>query len=264
MLERYGDDGRILAGGQSLVPALNMRLATPRAVIDINRLPGLDVIRATPSGLVIGALARHDAVEESPVVRQHAPLVAAAMPHVGHTAIRARGTFGGSLALADPAAELPACVVALDATIRLASRRGTREVAAADFFQGVYTTALAPGEVLMEVVIPIAEAGWRAGFDELARRHGDFALAGLAARLRVEGRGVRDARLVFFGVGHGPVRARGAEAALTAGADVGAAQRALADDLDPPADVHGSAALRRHLAGVLLARVVARIMEARS
>lgn len=263
LLERYGDDGRILAGGQSLVPALNMRLATPRALIDINRLPGLDVIRATPAGLVIGALARHDEVERSAAVREHAPLIAAAMPHVGHTAIRTRGTFGGSLALADPAAELPACVVALDATIRLASRRGTREVAAADFFRGIYTTALEPGELLVEVVIPTAEPGWRSGFDELARRHGDFALAGLAARLRVDGRAPRAARLVFFGVGTGPVRARGAEAALTTAGGVAAAQRALADDLDPPGDVHGSPALRRHLAGVLLARVVARIMEAR-
>ena len=240
-----------------------MRLATPRALIDINRLPGLEEIRATPAGLVIGALARHDDVEGSPLVRQHAPLIAAAMPHVGHGAIRARGTFGGSLALADPAAELPACVVALDATIRVASRRGTREVPAAGFFRGIYTTALEPGEILLEVVIPSSDGAWRVGFDELARRHGDFALAGLAARLRLDGRSVRDARLVFFGVGAGPVRARRAEAALTGGGDVAAAQRALAGELDPPGDVHGSPALRRHLAGVLLGRVAARIMEDR-
>jgi aerobic carbon-monoxide dehydrogenase medium subunit len=240
-----------------------MRLATPRAVIDINRLPGLGAIRATPAGLVIGALARHDEVEASLLVREHASLIAAAMPYVGHAAIRARGTFGGSLALADPAAELPACAVALDAIIRVANRRGTRDVAAADFFRGVYTTALEPGELLLEVLIPPAEAGWRAGFDEMARRHGDFALAGLAARLRPEGRAFRAARLVFFGIGTGPVRARRAEAALTASGDVRTAQRALADDLDPPADVHGSAELRRHLAGVLLARVVQRVGAAR-
>jgi aerobic carbon-monoxide dehydrogenase medium subunit len=262
LLERYGEDGRILAGGQSLVPALNMRLATPRAVIDINRLPGLDAIRLAPEGLVLGALARHEAVERSPLVREHAPLLALAMPHVGHEAIRTRGTVGGSLALADPAAELPACAVALDATIRVEGRRGRRDVAAADFFHGVYTTALEPGELVVEVVVPSA-TGWRSAFQELARRHGDFALAGLAARARVEGDALREARLVFFGVGAAPVRARGAERALAgrrADADaIVAAQRALAGELDPPGDVHGSPALRRHLAGVLLSRVVTQL-----
>ena len=262
LLERYGEDGRILAGGQSLVPALNMRLATPRAVIDINRLPGLDAIQLAPEGLVLGALARHEAVERSPLVREHAPLLALAMPHVGHEAIRTRGTVGGSLALADPAAELPACAVALDATIRVEGRRGRRDVAAADFFHGVYTTALEPGELVVEVVVPSA-TGWRSAFQELARRHGDFALAGLAARARVEGDALREARLVFFGVGAAPVRARGAERALAgrrADADaIVAAQRALAGELDPPGDVHGSPALRRHLAGVLLSRVVTQL-----
>jgi len=261
LLERYGEDGRILAGGQSLVPTLNMRLATPRAVIDINRLPGLAEIRATGDGLVIGALARYDEVEASALIREKAPLIAAAMPHVGHAAIRARGTFGGSLALADPAAELPACAVALDATIRVANRRGTREIPAAEFFQGVYTTALAPGEVIIEVLIPGAEQDWRDGFDELARRSGDFALAGLAARVRLEGRTVRDARLVFFGVGTTPVRARRAEAALAQSAEIRAAQRALAAELDPLGDIHGSPELRRHLAGVLLERVLRKLLE---
>ena len=267
LLERYGDDGRILAGGQSLVPALNMRLATPRAVIDINRLPGLDVIRLASEGLVIGALARHEAVERSPLVREHAPLLALAMPHVGHEAIRTRGTVGGSLALADPAAELPACAVALDATIRVEGRRGRRGVAAADFFRGIYTTALEPGELVTELVVPPAP-GWRSDFQELARRHGDFALAGLAARARVERDGIAEARLVLFGVGPAPVRAHRAERALAGrrvDADVVAAtQRALAAELDPPGDVHGSPALRRHLAGVLLSRVITRLAEARA
>jgi carbon-monoxide dehydrogenase medium subunit len=267
LLERYGDDGRILAGGQSLVPALNMRLATPRAVIDINRLPGLDAIRLASEGLVIGALARHEAVERSPLVREHAPLLALAMPHVGHEAIRTRGTVGGSLALADPAAELPACAVALDATIRVEGRRGRRGVAAADFFRGIYTTALEPGELVTELVVPPAP-GWRSDFQELARRHGDFALAGLAARARVERDGIAEARLVLFGVGPVPVRAHRAERALAGrrvDADVvAAAQRALAAELDPPGDVHGSPALRRHLAGVLLSRVITRLAEARA
>jgi carbon-monoxide dehydrogenase medium subunit len=264
LLDRYGDEGRILAGGQSLVPALNLRLAAPRAVIDINRLPDLDGIRVAPDGLVIGALVRQETLERSPLVREHAPLLAAAVPHVGHTAIRARGTVGGSLALADPAAELPACMVALDATIQVAGRAGRRPIAAADFFRGIYTTALGPGEIVTEVRLPRAAAGWRWGFDELARRHGDFALAGLAAGLRGAG-GATEARLVFLGVGIGPVRARGAEAALAGRAvdaeTLAAAARALDRDLDPPGDIHGSPALRRHLAAVLLARVVGRLAE---
>jgi len=276
LLDRYGDDGRILAGGQSLVPALNLRLATPRAVIDINRVPELDAIRVTPEGLVIGALVRQEALERSPLVREHAPLVAAAVPHVGHSAIRARGTIGGSLALADPAAELPACMVALGATIRAASRAGRRDVAAADFFRGIYTTALAPGEIVAEVVVPRAAPGWRWGFEELARRHGDFALAGLAAGVLAARGGPSESRaevlgeirLVFCGVGPRPVRARRAEAALTGqradAAVLAAAGRALDGDLDPPGDVHGSPALRRHLARVLLSRVVGRLAGARS
>jgi carbon-monoxide dehydrogenase medium subunit len=268
LLARYGDDGRVLAGGQSLVPALNLRLAAPRAVIDINRIPDLDAIRVTADGLAIGALVRQEALERSPLVREHAPLIAAAVPHVGHSAIRARGTIGGSLALADPAAELPACVVALGATIRAARRGGARAIGADEFFRGVYTTALAPGEIVIEIVVPPPTPGWRWGFEELARRQGDFALAGLAAGARVESGVVAEARLVFFGVGPRPGRARRAEAALVgrrADAEtLGAAGRALDDDLDPPGDVHGSPALRRHLARVLLARVVGRLVEARS
>ena len=290
LLDRYGDDGRILAGGQSLVPALNLRLATPRAVIDINRIPDLDAIRVTGEGLVIGALVRQEALERSPLVREHAPLIAAAVPHVGHSAIRARGTIGGSLALADPAAELPACAVALGATIRAGRRGGSRDIAADDFFRGIYTTALAPGEIVTEIMLPRSAAGWRWGFEELARRHGDFALAGLAAGVRVPGRDAavagrgepeasradrgiepseyKEVRLVFFGVGTRPVRARRAEAALAgrlADAEaLAAAGRALDGDLDPPGDVHGSPALRLHLARVLLSRVVGRLVEARS
>jgi carbon-monoxide dehydrogenase medium subunit len=268
LLDRYGDDGRLLAGGQSLVPALNLRLAAPRAVIDINRIPDLDAIRVTAEGLVIGALARQEALERSTLVRAHAPLIAMAMPHVGHTAIRARGTIGGSLALADPAAELPACAVALGATIRVGRRGGTRDIAAEDFFLGIYTTALGPGEIVTEILVPRAATGWRWGFDELARRHGDFALAGLAAGGRSAAGVLAELRLVFFGVGTRPVRARSAEAALAgrrADADArAAAGRGLDRDLDPPGDVHASPALRRHLARVLLARVVGRLAEARS
>jgi len=260
LLERYGPDARLLAGGQSLVPALNMRLATPAALVDINRLPGLDAIVFAPEGLTIGALARQEAVLRSPLVARHAPLVAQAMPQVAHLALRTRGTVGGSLAQADPAAELPACAVALEAVLRVARRGAAREIPAARFYRGIYTTALEPGEILTGVVIPPLAAGWRSHFSELARRHGDYALVALAAHGRIADGAIGEARLVFAGVGLTPVRAGRAEAAVSGRrpdaamlAEVG---RALDADLDPPADIHASAALRRHLARVLLSRAL--------
>lgn len=266
LLDRYSGDGRILAGGQTLVPTLNMRLATPRAVIDINRLPGLDQVDVGPEGLVIGALARLDALERSPLVARHAPLIAQALPHVAHLAIRTRGTFGGSIALGDPAAELPACALALGATMRATSRRGSREIPAAEFFRGIYTTALQPDEVLTTIVVPPLAAGWRSGFDELARRHGDYALVAVAVHVRIADGTIAEARLALAGVGPTPVRATRAERAL-AGQRIderllGEVARLVAEDLDPPSDVHASGALRRHLAGVLTRRVVSRLLEA--
>lgn len=263
LLARYGPDGRILAGGQSLVPALNMRLAAPAALIDINRLPGLDGISLGPDGLVIGALARHADVETSPLVLRHARLIALAMPHVGHRAIRTRGTMGGSVALADPAAELPACLLALDAVIRVTGPATQREIPAARFFRGIYTTDLAPGEMVTAIVVPPGQEAWESRFGELARRHGDYALVGLAAHCRVENGIAVEVRLAFCGVGSTPVRAGRAEVelrgrALDARARA-AAVRALDADLDPPGDVHASPALRRHLARVLLARVLGSI-----
>jgi aerobic carbon-monoxide dehydrogenase medium subunit len=258
LLARYGPDGRVLAGGQSLVPALNMRLATPAALIDINRVHGLDGIVMEGDALVIGALARHDVVEHSALVARHAPLIAQAMPHVGHRAIRARGTLGGSVALADPAAELPACLLALDAVVRAAGPEGAREIPAAWFFRGIYTTDLREGEIVTAVAVPVTRTGWRSRFDELARRHGDYALVGLAVHCRVDDGTIGEARLAFCGVGSVPVRAARAEAALAGRSPepgvLAEAARALASDLDPPGDVHASPALRRHLAGVLLAR----------
>jgi carbon-monoxide dehydrogenase medium subunit len=228
--------------------------------VDINRLPGLDGIHAGPEGLVIGALARQEAVLRSPLVARHAPLIAQAMPHVAHLALRHRGTVGGSLALGDPAAELPACAVALDAVLRVARPGGERQIPAASFFRGIYTTAMEPGEILTALVIPPAAPGWRDHFSELARRHGDYALVALAARCRLEGDRVAESRLVLAGVGLTPVRATRGEAALagrqlTAEA-IAAAARAAAAALDPPGDVHASAALRRHLARVLVERAL--------
>jgi carbon-monoxide dehydrogenase medium subunit len=236
----------------------------PRSICGWRRrppLPGLDGISFEPEGLVIGALARHEAVETSSLVARHAPLIAQAMPHVGRRAIRTRGTVGGSVALADPAAELPACLLALDAAVRIAGRGARREIPAVDFFRGIYTTDLAHGEIVTAVVVPPIRLGWHSRFDELARRHGDFALVGLAAHCRVEGGLIKEARLAFCGVGPTLMRALRAELVLGGrrpSAEVLAeARRALEADLDPPGDVHASPALRRHLSRVLLARSVA-------
>ncbi len=258
--ERHGEAAKLLAGGQSLVPALNMRLLEPSLLIDINRLTGLDRMEVHGDGLRIGALVRHCAVAHSPLVARLAPLVHQAMPHIAHPAIRHRGTIGGSLAHADPAAELPACAVALAAVLRIASRRGERRIAAGAFFKGLYETALAPDEVITAIDIPAAAPDRRFVFDELARRRGDYAIVGLAAAAG-GGRGeVRDARLVFFGVGGAPVEARAAAARLAANpGDFRGAAAALDDDLDPPADAQADGATKLHLARVLLGRALARL-----
>jgi len=243
-------EAKLLAGGQSLVPLLNMRLVRPAILVDLNGARELERIDAAPrGGLVLGALVRHADLATSPLVRERAPLLAEAARHVGHAAIRNRGTLGGSLAHADPAAELPAALLALDATLGLLGPRGTRRVAVADFFRGLLATALADDELLAEVTVPATPRGW--GFGEIARRLGDFALAGVAASLDAHGH----ACVVGFGVADRPVRLRAAEAiAATAPRDEAMparAGRAAAADCDPASDVHASAAYRRHLATVL-------------
>ena len=263
-LAAAGDDAKILAGGQSLVPALNMRLFEPRLLVDISFLPGLGAIAERDGGLRIGALARHAELGRSPLVARLAPLLHQAIPHIAHPAIRNRGTFGGSLAHADPAAELPACAVALDAVIKVASTRGARSISARAFFKGLYETALAPDEIIIAVDIPKAALGTRVAFLELARRRGDYAMVGLAAVARMEGGALHAPRLVFFGVGVKPVDAMAAAAALGAGAPIdriAAAQEALGEDLDPPGDVQADRATKLHLARVLLARGVQALAE---
>ena len=246
-------ESKVLAGGQSLMPTLNMRLSAPRLLVDINHIRDLRDIVRDGDWLEIGALVRHTQAEQAPDIAKLAPLIAMAMPHIAHPAIRNRGTIGGSIALADPAAELPACLVALDGEIEIAGK-GKRRVKAEAFFKGLFETALGPNDILTHVRVPVARAGDRFGFAELARRHGDYALVGLAARATAEGSALRDIRLVYFGVGVTPVRAKAAEGEL-AGGDVEAAVAALEDDLNPTDDVHASAAARQHLAGVLLTRV---------
>ena len=258
-LASHGSDATVLAGGQSLMPMLSFRMLEPGFLVDINRIPGLDSIALDGGTLRIGALARHAQVMAHPLVAQHLPLLAQAMPHIAHAAIRERGTLGGSLCLADPAAELPACMLALDARLLLRSQQGAREVAAADFFQGLYQTALAPGELLTEVRIPVPEAGSAMVFDEFSRRHGDYAMAGLAAWSHPAS---QRSRLVFLGCGDRPTRAVRAEALLNArdGMPSYADLRAAIDaDLHPEADLQAQPDTKRHLATVLLQRAWPRL-----
>ena len=261
LLEEHGDGARLLAGGQSLVAALNMRLSAPELLIDISRLDELAGIKVRDGSVRIGALTTHAEIEQSADIAKHLPLLAQAAPHIAHPAIRNSGTFGGSLALADPAAEWPACCIALDARFTLAGKRGTRQVKAREFFKGLYSTALRPDEVLTQVDIPIAGAGYRSAFFELARRRGDYAIVGLAAVAKSAYGALSDVRLAFFGVGPAPVLAKSAAAALEGKtAKSGAAEIAakmLAKDLDPAPDLYSSAATKMQLARVLTGRALA-------
>ena len=235
LLARHGEGARILAGGQSLIPSLNMRLSAPALLVDITGIPGLNKVTTNGKSVTIGALVTHSQIEKSPEVRKHVPLLAEAAKHVAHAAIRNRGTLGGSLALADPAAEYPACAVALQASIVATGKKGERRVKAAEFFKGLFETDLEPGEILTAVEFP---GGGRSAFVELTRRHGDYAIIGLAAH---------ESRFVFFGAGATPVLFNGKKSLQESKA-------ALAKELDPPADLYNSSATKRHLAGVLLER----------
>lgn len=257
------DDARLLAGGQSLIATLNMRLSHPALLVDINGVGGLDRIESNNGHIDIGALVRHAQAERSPELARRAPLIALAMPHIGHPAIRNRGTIGGSVAFADPAAELPACVLALGGELTIAGPQGSRVVSADDFFKGLFETALTARDVLTAIRIPAAGADTRVGFAEFARRHGDYAMVGLAACARADGQRLRDLRLAYFGVASTPVRAHHAEQALT-DRDIDAAVHALAQDLNPPDDVQASGAVKTHLAGVLLRRVARQLDQAPS
>jgi carbon-monoxide dehydrogenase medium subunit len=259
LLGEHGD-ARLLAGGQSLIATLNMRLSAPSLLIDINEIDGLDGIALKGGAIEIGALTRHASAERSADIAQHAPLIARAMPHIGHVAIRNRGTLGGSIAFADPAAELPACLLALNGEVDVSGPKGKRTIKADDFFKGLFETALAPQDILSAIRVPAAGRDTRTGFAELARRHGDYAIVGLAASARASGKSLTDVRLAYFGVGATPLRAKKSEAALADG-DVEAAVAAL--DLDPPDDVQATGAVKKHLAGVLLRRVAKQLIEPR-
>ncbi len=249
LIAECGEDARLLAGGQSLLATLAFRLSEPSTLIDISRLEELRGIVREGDAIRVGAGTVHAALGRDPLVRAHVPLLAEAVAEIAHPAIRNRGTIGGSLALADPAAELPACCVALGATIVAASARGERRISADRFFTGLFTTALAAGEMITAVSFPVAAAGERATLVELARRSGDYAMAGLALRARVDGAILHEPKLVFFGVGDTPVTANRAAAVLDGrpadATAMTAAQAALDADLDPPADQHGGPAMKR-------------------
>lgn len=241
---------RVLAGGQSLVAAMNMRLSAGDLLVDISRLSELSGVSDTGDSIRIGALTRHVDVGNNALVKQHAPLLADAVGVIAHAAIRNRGTIGGALAHADPAAEFPACVLALGATLEIMGPDGARSVAAEDFFHGLFETDLEPEEVLTALTIPKAEAGERQSLQEVTRRSGDYALAGLCLVKRQAGH-----RVVMLSVGERPELAQGAMAQLDAG-DIDGAIAALRAEIDPPSDTKASASYRRHIAGVLLQRAV--------
>lgn len=262
LLAEHGGDAKVLAGGQSLIPTMNFRLAQPAVLVDLNRVDALaHVTEAADGGLLLGAMTRQRALETNAEVTRRYPLLAEAMPHVAHPQIRNRGTLGGSLAHADPAAELPAVTVALDARIQLRSTGGERELAMSDFFTGLFATALEPGELVTAIMLPppVPRTGW--AFLEVARRHGDYALVGVAARVSLDTNGrCTTARVVLLSVGEGPVVSAGAAGALEGNAPsanaIAAAAAAAQAETDPPGDIHASAAYRKHLVGVLTRRAL--------
>ncbi|AXS41765.1 xanthine dehydrogenase family protein subunit M [Breoghania sp. L-A4] len=260
LMSRDGVDAVALAGGQSLMPVMNFRFNEPDLVVDLNAIAELSGISETPAGLRIGALTRHAELMASPVIAEHAPLIALAMPHIAHPAIRNRGTIGGSIALADPAAELPACLLALGGTVHVAGPNGARSIAADNFFLGLYDTALGPAELIVALEVPRPAPGARFAFRELTRRHGDYAMAGLAVAAQVEDGLISSARIAGFGLADRPVRLGQAEAAITGfpPRDAQAVFKAAAsmETLDTHGDLNASPQMKRHLAAVLMKRVL--------
>jgi carbon-monoxide dehydrogenase medium subunit len=253
----------MLAGGQSLIPALNMRLAEPRLLVDINGLDALGAIHRTGSGIRIGALARHVSVAASIDIGDVCPLLHEAVPHIAHAAVRNRGSIGGSIGHADPAAELPACILALDGRLQIASAHGERSLLAKDFFRGLFTTALAPEEMILAVDVPLAHPSRRFAFEEIARRRGDYALVGIAAAANIISGRMSETRLACFGVADTPILA-----ARTALICEGRAldddllhetQEAIVTEIEPRGDASCSSATRSHLLRVLLVRVLKRL-----
>lgn len=262
LLREHAPEGKLLAGGQSLVPLLNLRLAKPRLLIDLNGLAELGDIAATAQTLVIGATVRQSALEHSGLAREKCPLLCEAVRHIGHVAIRHRGTIGGSLMHADPAAELPAVALALDAKFRVARQGRNREIPAADFFLDYLTTAVEPDEMLREIAFPFLGPASGFALEEITRRHGDFAVAGAVAIVELDAGRIAEARIALFGVGATPLRAVAVEQALIGRSPESGTLRAAAallpDQLDPPDDVRASSAYRSHAAAIVTERALTR------
>ncbi|WP_398478206.1 FAD binding domain-containing protein [Tardiphaga sp.] len=258
--EGAGSDASYIAGGQSLVPSLALRLQAPELLIDIAHIPELRGVELKGSWLRIGALTRHAEVLTDPLIRKHAPLYSEAAPHVAHPAIRNKGTIGGSISHADPASEFPAMTLALGAELEIANRDGTRRVRADEFFIDLFQTAIEPGELLVAIHVPVVRATHRWAFQELARRRGDFALVGCGILAEFVDGAVEQIRIVFFSVGNTPLRAWKAEDALMGRVlnqdAIAAAQAAVVHDLDPPEDENVPPSMRRHLARVVLGRLL--------
>jgi carbon-monoxide dehydrogenase medium subunit len=264
LLARYGGDAKVLAGGQSLMPLLNFRLSRPAALVDLNRIPALDYAREDNGHVRLGAMTRQRTIEFSPLVRQRLPLLAEATALVGHLPIRTRGTIGGSIAHADPSAEYPAVLTALDGAVVARGPRGERVLRSAELFQGYLTTSLRPDEILVEVRLPATPAGAGSAFEEFSRRHGDFALVGIACLLVGERPRCTAARIAAGGAGPVPTRLRAAEEVLErdglTDAAIDAAAARAAELVTPDDDVHASAAYRRNLTRVLTGRALRRAM----
>jgi carbon-monoxide dehydrogenase medium subunit len=260
LMRRHGDEARVLAGGQTLLATLNMRLSEPALLIDINHVDALKGIAVDGDTLRIGALATHREIEESPIVAQHAPLLTMAAPHIAHRAIRNRGTFGGSIAYADPSAEWPTCLAALEGIVVIDGPRGERRVGACDFFVDLYTTALKEGELITACELPIATDADVFVFDELARRHGDYAIVGMALAMRHGDTGVKRLRLACLGMATTPFRPVETEALLEGRPltkeMIDEAIQSLRTELDPMGDLTNSAETKRHLACVLARRML--------
>ena len=260
LLESHGDEARLLAGGQTLLATLNMRLSEPALLIDMQALPELKGVRLSADFLRIGAMVTHSEIEASALVAQHAPLLRMAAPHIAHRAIRNVGTFGGSIAYGDPAAEWPACMLALDGFVIARSLKGERRIAAHDFFTGLYTTALAANEIVVACEVPVATAAQQVVFDELARRHGDYAIVGVAVAAQYQGGVLEQVRIAWLGITNMPWRSIQTEQLLQGQrfSEVLLAQatECLRAELQPEADLTHSAAAKRHLAGVMLQRAL--------
>ena len=260
-LAAAGGDGKLLAGGQSLMPMINFRLVRPSVLVDINRIAGLDTIRMGGEKLHIGALVRHRVTATNALIVEHIPVLHHAMKHVAHLTVRNRGTFCGSVCHADPAAEMPMMSVLLNGVMHIASPRGRRAVAAQDFFVGAMVTTLEPDEFVTEIEVDVLPAGTGWGFEEFARRHGDYALAAVAVTMQRDDRNASNVRVGVMGVGETPMRLPQVEAMLEGrqlSADlVKQVVEVLQAQLEPNSDLHASADYRRHLAGVLAGRAIA-------